>query len=79
VAVALVIDMTKACDHMAEDDGMVFCDIGRRVPTECRQMCAAFITDQDPTPARERLWDYHVVGPKQEQAEVATADPIPSS
>ena len=54
--------ITTCCDHIAEDDGMVFCDIGRRVPTECRQMCAAFITDQDPTPQREATWSWHVAG-----------------
>jgi hypothetical protein len=65
--------ITTCCDHMASDEGFVFCDINRRFPFEC--ICAAFIADNDPTPARERLWDYHVVGPKQEQAEVSIAEP----
>jgi hypothetical protein len=77
VALALVGDVNACCDHLAQDEGVAWCDINRKFPFEC--ICAAWINDADPTPDRERLWNYHVVGPKQEQAEVATADPIPSS
>jgi hypothetical protein len=67
--------MTTCCDHMADDAGFVFCDLRREFPFECGHHCAAFVAEEDPTPSRERLWDYHVSGPAQAQAEAAIAEP----
>ena len=67
--------ITTCCDHMADDEGLVFCDLGREFPFECNHLCAGFVADEDPTPDRERVWDHHVVGPAQAQAEVAILEP----
>jgi hypothetical protein len=67
--------ITICCDHMADNDGFVFCDLNREFPFACQHLCAGFVADRDPAPARERLWDYHVVGPAQAQAEAAIAEP----
>ena len=67
--------ITTCCDHMADDDGFVFCDLNREFPFECGHLCAAFVADEDETPGRKRIWDYHVVGPAQAQAEEAILEP----
>ena len=53
---------------MADDAGFVFCDLRREFPFEFGHHCAAFVADQDPTPDRERLWDYHVTGAANDRA-----------
>ena len=71
----VVPDMiTTCCDHMADDAQFVFCDLNRQFPFEC-SMCAAFVTDQDPTPDRERVWTLRVVGPAEAQATAECAEP----
>jgi hypothetical protein len=76
VALALAGGMiTTCCDHMADDDQFVFCDLNREFPLECQHLCAGFIADKDPTPGRERIWTLRVAGPAQAQAEVAIAEP----
>ena len=76
MALTLVGGMiTTCCDHMSDDDQFVFCDLNREFPFECQHLCAGFVADRDPTPARERLWVQHVVGPAQAPAEAAIAEP----
>ena len=76
MALALAISMiTTCCDHMSGDENFVFCGLNREFPFACQHLCAGFVADKDPTPARERLWDYHVAGPAQAQAEAAIAEP----
>ena len=76
MAFTLVGDMiTYVCDHMADDDGFVFCDLNREFPFECQHLCAGFVADKDSTPSREGFWHYHVAGPAQAQAEAAIAEP----
>jgi phosphoribosylaminoimidazole-succinocarboxamide synthase len=67
--------ITTCCAHMADDAGFVFCDLNREFPFECRQLCAAFVADQDSTPDRERLWHGRVGAPAQAQAGAAIAEP----
>jgi len=67
--------ITTCCDHMADDDGFVFCDLNREFPFECRQLCAAFVADQDSTPDREHVWTLRVVGPAQAQATAVAVEP----
>jgi hypothetical protein len=67
--------ITTCCDDMSGDDDFAFCALNREFPFACQHLCAGFVADKDPTPARERLWDYHVVGPAQAQAEAAIAEP----
>jgi hypothetical protein len=67
--------ITACCDHMADDDGFVFCDLNREFPFECSHLCAAFVADRDPTPDRENVWTLRVAGPAQAQAETAILEP----
>ena len=67
--------ITTCCDHMGGNKKFVFCDLSRKFPFACQHLCAAFVADQDPTPEREQLWDYHVTGPAQAQAEAAIVEP----
>ena len=67
--------ITTCCDDMSGDDDFAFCALNREFPFACQHLCAGFVADKDPTPARERLWDYHVVGPAQAQADVAILEP----
>lgn len=60
--------MNTCCDHMASEDGFLFCDLNREFPFECR-CCAAWITDTDPTHERSRIWHLHIAGPAQTQAD----------
>jgi hypothetical protein len=60
--------MNTTCDRMASDEGFVFCDINREFPFECK-CCAAWRTDADPTPERDRIGHLRVVGPAQDQAD----------
>ena len=62
--------MNTTCDHMANDDGFVYCDLGREFPFECR-CCAAWGKDADPTLERDRIWYVRVVGPAQAQADAS--------
>ena len=76
MALTLVGGMTTTCcDHMSGDENFVFCDLSRKFPFECQHLCAGFVADKDPTPARERVWTLRVVGPAQAQAEAAIAEP----
>lgn len=67
--------ITTCCDHMAQDDSIVFCDLNREFPFACQHLCRGFVADRDPTPDRERVWAENVVGPAQAQAEAAIAEP----
>jgi hypothetical protein len=58
--------MNTCCDHMASDDGFMFCDIGREFPFECK-CCAAWMADVDPTQERSQIWHLKVAGPVQAQ------------
>lgn len=60
--------MNTCCDHMASDDGFMFCDINREFPFECK-CCAAWVQDADQTQERSRIWHLKVVGPAQTQAD----------
>ena len=76
MAVTLVGSMiTTCCDHMSGDEDFVFCGLNREFPFECQHLCRWFVADKDPAPYREWLWDYHVLGPAQAQAEAAIAEP----
>jgi hypothetical protein len=66
--------VNTCCDHMASDEGFMFCDINREFPFECR-CCAAWGKDADPTPERARIWRLKVAGPAEAQAEAVNAEP----
>ena len=78
MVLALVPDldehMNTCCDHMASDEGFMFCDLSREFPFECK-CCAAWITDVDLTPERAKIWHLKVVGPAEAQAEAVIAEP----
>ncbi len=71
--------ITTCCDHMSEDDKLVFCALSREFPFECRHLCAGFVADKDPTPHREAVWAYHVTGPAQAQAKASASVAEPGS
>ena len=67
--------ITTCCDHMAEDDGTVFCSLSRPFPFDCQHLCKWFVADRDPTSYRESAWHFHVSGPAQAQATAAILEP----
>ena len=76
MALALVGNMmTYVCDSMEPSGTSAVCKINRAFPVDCRNFCKGFVADEDQTPDRKAIWDYHVVGPAQAQAEAAIVEP----